>query len=435
MAAFVGFLMLFAIMFLLMRNKMMPIVIFVTIPVIAALLLGFGLKDIGGMVNDGLDSVWKTAVLFIFSTSYFGIMNDAGMFDPVVEGLVKISRGNVLLVTMASAIVAVLGHLDGATATTVLVTIPAMLPLYRRLKISPYTLLLITGCAMGIMNLVPWGGPIVRVATVLNMDTTELWHILLPFQGVCLIAVLVIAAICGMLEKRRGAGSFTTEELQQMEEVKEDPEIAALNRPKLFLFNILLTLVLIVFLCLSIMPTHVCFMIAFGIGVSVNYPGLKNQSARFKAHAGEALNMSATLLAAAVFIGVMRSSGMLDAMVDVLLSVIPDAMGRYMNVIAGLISVPVGAVLGADTFYYGVFPLLGEAGAAFGVPQLDVGVAMLIGKNVGMIVSPMQPTTYLACGLAGVEVSDHLRKNFGKSWLISIVLCVLALLMGVMHIY
>lgn len=126
---------------------------------------------------------------------------------------------------------------------------------------------------------------------------------------------------------------------------------------------------------------------------------------------------------------------MLDAMVDVLLSVIPDAMGRYMNVIAGLISVPVGAVLGADTFYYGVFPLLGEAGAAFGVPQLDVGVAMLIGKNVGMIVSPMQPTTYLACGLAGVEVSDHLRKNFGKSWLISIVLCVLALLMGVMHIY
>ncbi|MFR9307456.1 MAG: CitMHS family transporter [Lachnospiraceae bacterium] len=435
MAAFVGFLMLFAIMFLLMRNKMMPIVIFVTIPVIAALLLGFGLKDIGGMVNDGLDSVWKTAVLFIFSTSYFGIMNDAGMFDPVVEGLVKISRGNVLLVTMASAIVAVLGHLDGATATTVLVTIPAMLPLYRRLKISPYTLLLITGCAMGIMNLVPWGGPIVRVATVLNMDTTELWHILLPFQGVCLIAVLVIAAICGMLEKRRGAGSFTTEELQQMEEVKEDPEIAALKRPKLFLFNILLTLVLIVFLCLSIMPTHVCFMIAFGIGVSVNYPGLKNQSARFKAHAGEALNMSATLLAAAVFIGVMRSSGMLDAMVDVLLSVIPDAMGRYMNVIAGLISVPVGAVLGADTFYYGVFPLLGEAGAAFGVPQLDVGVAMLIGKNVGMIVSPMQPTTYLACGLAGVEVSDHLRKNFGKSWLISIVLCVLALLMGVMHIY
>lgn len=103
MTAFLGYLMLFAIMFLLMKNKMMPIVIFVTIPAIAAIILqvpvltsnmaeGMGaweavktmFSEIGGMVDSGLGSVWKTAVLFIFSTSYFGIMNDAGMFDPLL---------------------------------------------------------------------------------------------------------------------------------------------------------------------------------------------------------------------------------------------------------------------------------------------------------------------------------------------------------------
>lgn len=435
MTAFIGYLMLFAIMFLLMRNKMMPIVIFVTVPIVAALLLGNNFEAIGDMVGTGLNSVWKTAVLFIFSTSYFGIMNDAGMFDPIVDTLVKKAGSNVILVTVFSGIVAILGHLDGATATTVLVTIPALLPLYKRLKISPYSLLLIVGCAMGVMNLVPWGGPIVRVASVLDRDVTELWHYLLPFQGVALVATLVIAAICGIVEKRHGAGQFTEEELKDMESAKLDEAVAALKRPKLFLFNILLTVILIVCLCLSVMPTHVCFMVAFGIGICVNYPGLKMQQERFKAHASEALNMSATLLAAAVFIGVMQESGMLDAMVEVLLSIIPEAMGRYMNIIAGLISVPVGAVLGADTFYYGVFPLLGEAAANFGVPQLDVGIAMLIGKNVGMIISPLQPTTYLACGLAGVEVAAHLKKNFGWCWLISIVMCVIALLMGVMSIY
>ena len=435
MSALIGYLMLFAIMFLLMRNKMMPIVIFVTVPVVAALLLGNTPAAIGEMVDTGLGSVWKTAVLFIFSTSYFGIMNDAGMFDPIVDTLIKKAGTNVILVTVFSGIVAILGHLDGATATTVLVTIPAMMPLYRRLKISPYSLLLITGCAMGVMNLVPWGGPIVRVATVLDRDVTELWHYLLPFQGVALVATLVIAAICGIVEKRHGAGQFTEEEIRNMESAKLDEETLALKRPKLFLFNIALTVVLIVCLCLSVMPTHVCFMIAFGIAISVNYPGLKTQQERFKAHASEALNMSATLLAAAVFIGVMQESGMLDAMVEVLLSIIPDALGRYMNIIAGLISVPVGAVLGADTFYYGVFPLLGEAAANFGVPQLDVGIAMLIGNNVGMIISPLQPTTYLACGLAGVEVAAHLKKNFGWCWLISIILCVIAVLMGIMSIY
>lgn len=435
MVALVGFLMLFVIMLLLMRKKMMPIVIFVTIPVVGALLLGNSPDAIGEMVNTGLGSVWKTAVLFIFSVSYFGIMNDAGMFDPIVNGLVKMSRGNVVAVTVATAIVAVLGHLDGATATTVLVTIPAMIPLYRKMKISPYSLLLIVGCAMGVMNLVPWGGPIVRVATVLNMDVTELWHLILPFQGVALAATIAIAAICGIVEKKKGAGNFSEEELSKVFAETVDPAVDALKRPKLFLLNVALTLVLIVCLCLSILPTHVSFMIAFGIAITVNYPGLKVQQERFIAHASEALNMSATLLAAAVFIGVMQNSGMLDAMVEVLLAIIPESFGRFMNLIAGVISVPVGSVLGADTFYYGVFPLLGEAAANFGVPQLDVGIAMLIGKNVGMIISPLQPTTFLACGLAGVEVADHMKKNFFWYWLISLVLCAIAIAMGLMHIY
>lgn len=435
MVALVGYLMLFVIMGLLMKKKMMPIVIFVTVPVIAALILGNNAAAIGKMINAGLNSVWKTAVLFIFSTSYFGIMNDAGMFDPIVDWLIKKAGGNVMMVTIASGIVAILGHLDGATATTVLVTIPAMMPLYKKMKISPYSLLLITGCAMGVMNLVPWGGPIVRVATVLNMDVTDLWHLLLPFQGVCIVVTLLIAAICGMAEKKHGAGQYTEEELTEMAQEELAPEVAALKRPKLFLANIALTVILIGCLCVGLLPTHACFMIAFGIGIAMNYPDMKMQQERFKAHASESLNMAATLLAAAVFIGVMQKSGMLDAMVKVLLAVIPTVLGRYMNLIAGLISVPVGAVLGADTFYYGVFPLLGKAAATFGVPQLDVGIAMLIGKNVGMIISPLQPTTYLACGLAGVEVADHIKKNFGWCWLISIALCVIALIMGTMAIH
>lgn len=432
--AIIGFAMLFAIMFLLMRNKMMPIVIFVTIPVVAAVILGFGLPDISKMVGKGLNSVWKTAVLFIFSTSYFGIMNDAGMFDPIVIWLTRKAGGNVVLITVATALIAVVGHLDGATASTALVTIPAMMPLYKRFKITPYTLLLILGCAMGVMNLVPWGGPTVRVGAVLNMDPTDLWHILLPFQGVCLLFVVGVAIVSGIVEKRNGAG-ITQEELAEEAREEADPAIEALKRPKLTVPNLLLTLVLLVFLCLGLLPTHICFMIAFGIGIAINYPGIKIQQQRFKAHAGDALNMSATLLAAAVFIGFMQNSGMLNAMVNLLLAIIPQAMGRFMNLIAGVISVPVGAVLGADTFYYGLFPLLAKAGSAFGVPQLDVGIAMLIGKNVGMIISPLQPTTYLACGLAGVEVADHIRKNFKWCWLISILMCIIALLMGLMKIY
>ncbi len=434
MVAAVGFLTLFAIVFLLMRGRSMPIVIFATVPIIAVLILGFSPSEISNMISDGFNSVWKTAVLFIFSVSYFGIMSDAGMFDPIVNGLVKKAGSNVILVTVATAIIAILGHLDGATATTCLITIPAMLPLYKRMKIRPTVLLLIVGVAMGVMNLVPWGGPIVRVASVLNMDVTELWHQLLPFQIICLVITLVIAAICGIVEKKHGAGTFTEAELMEVQQ-EESPEVISLKRPKLVWFNVLLTMLLIVGLTLAVMPSNVLFMVAFAIALTVNYPGVKEQRTRFKAHAGDALDMSATLLAAGIFIGVMNSAGLLEAMVNVLIGFLPNALGKYMNIIAGVFALPVGAVLGADTFYFGVFPLLGEVASKFGVPALDVGVAMLIGKNVGMIVSPLNPTTFLACGLAGLELKDNLRTNFKWLWLTSLGMVVIALLMGVMKIY
>ena len=237
------------------------------------------------------------------------------------------------------------------------------------------------------------------------------------------------------MRKKRGAGKFTEEELGAEENRQADPEVEALKRPKLLWFNILLTVVLVVGLMFSVMSSHVLFMIALAIGMIVNYPDAKQQRARFKAHASDALDTSATLLAAAIFIGIMQNSGMLDAMVDTLLSVMPAAMGRYMNIIAGIISVPVGCCLGADTFYYGLFPLLGEAAAAYGVPQLDVGIAMLVGKNVAMICSPLQPTTFLALGLAGVELKDHLKANFPRTWALSIGFCAIAMVMGLMKIY
>ena len=182
---------------MLLRGKMSPITVFGTIPVIGALLLMASPEMISEWIGTGLGSVWKNAVLFIFSVEYFGLMSDAGMFDVIVNKLIKIAGANVILVAVATALVAVIGHLDGATATTVLITILAMLPLWKRLKMRPTGLLFIVGTAMGVMNLVPWGGSIVRVATVLNMDVTELWHYLLPFQGVCLMATVVIAAVIG----------------------------------------------------------------------------------------------------------------------------------------------------------------------------------------------------------------------------------------------
>ena len=166
----VGFLMVVIIVAALIRGKSNPVPLFVMVPVIAALICGFTPVQIFGFVKAGVAKTWSTAVLFIFSIVYFSMMGDMGLFDPMVNWLVKKAGDNIVMVTVATACIAVISLLDGALASTLLITIPAMLPIYKKLHMRPVVLVCIIGAAMSIMNLLPWGGPVARTGVVLNAD-------------------------------------------------------------------------------------------------------------------------------------------------------------------------------------------------------------------------------------------------------------------------
>ena len=70
-------------------------------------------------------------------------MNDAGLFDKLVDGLVHKAGKNVTLILVFTSIIAMIGHIDGAAATTYLITIPTMLPIYKKMHIRPTVLLLL----------------------------------------------------------------------------------------------------------------------------------------------------------------------------------------------------------------------------------------------------------------------------------------------------
>ena len=68
-----------------------------------------------------LCSLWNigpTAALFVFSVLFFGIMTDAGMFDVIIDKLMKCVCDNVIGVTVMTAVIALIGHLDGGGAST-----------------------------------------------------------------------------------------------------------------------------------------------------------------------------------------------------------------------------------------------------------------------------------------------------------------------------
>ena len=429
MVAVVGFAMIICIVALLLKGKMSPIVVLTVIPAVAALILGHGPVEIADFIKEGVKTTTNNGILFIFSVIYFGVMSDTGMFDVIVNFLVKKAGNNVIAVTVATAIIATIAHLDGTTATTVLITIPALYPVYKAMKIDAKILLCLTGACMGVMNLLPWGGPVARAATVLSMDANDLWHILIPIQIVGLIFNIVVAVLLGMLAIKQGAGAGKGEKVEQDQKAK-DEEIA-LRRPKLLIFNLALTIALIAVLSAGLVTSYVAFMIALSLALAVNYPNLKTQDKLVKKHAPAALIISATLFSAGAMVGIFDGTGMLTEMANAIMSIIPGFLGQFIHIIFGILALPLGLCIGTDAYFYGIMPLVMQVGETYGVASLSTALTMVIGKNLALMVSPLVPATYLAIGLTDVELKDHMKFSIPIYWGISIVMLVIGVIFGI----
>ena len=178
---------------------------------------------------------------------------------------------------------------------------------------------------MGVMNLLPWGGPTARAATVLEMDATELWHMLIPLQVVGLVMNIALAVVLGIVAIKHG--SWTWKRRRGCVDEKEKKEEASLRKSNAFLiFNFLLTAGVIALLSTGIGKSYVIFMLGLCILLAVNYPDQKLQDKLIKKHAPAALIISATLFAAGAMVGVFDGTGMLEAMAGAIMAIIPAAL-------------------------------------------------------------------------------------------------------------
>ena len=303
---------------------------------------------------------------------------------------------------------------------------------YKKLKIRPVVLLAIIAASMSVMNLLPWGGPTARVAAILKVDVNTVWVPMIPMQIFGFLLAVAFSAYLGMVEKRRGAGYVEGEVLtgEAAEDAKEEAKLSSYSRPKLFWFNLILTLAVIAMLvAFSKLPAYFPFMLGTALALVVNYSS-KEQTALIKQHAANALSVPAILLASGIFLGVFNGTGMLNQLAAALIAIIPDSMGPHLPILMGATAVPVGMLLGTDAYIFGLIPLAIEVGAKFGISATTMADAMLIGKNYGVLVTPHAATTFLAVGLAGVSLKELLTYVFPRVWILSLLAVIFGLTVG-----
>jgi len=442
----IGILTILVIVALLIWNKTSPIVIMIIVPIIGALVAGFGFAEIGGFFEEGVTQVISVVIMFIFAIIFFGIMQDTGLFEPMINKFVSLSGGNVVKVAVATVPIAIIGQLDGSGASTFLITIPALLPLYQRLKMNPYLLLLLIAGTAAILNMLPWAGPLGRAASVLGMDSNALWQPLIPVQIVGIILMIGLAVFLGFREKRRiqreyglvdGAAALEetgedSEETASKSEKKEtDSQGNSLKRPKLIWINAALAVAVIAVLVSGIIPSGLAFMIGVAIALPINYPNVKDQTARLRAHAPSALTMAGIILAAGLFLGILNGTGMLDAIASDFVQIMPESLTQYIHLIVGFLGVPFDMLLSTDAYYFALFPVIEQVASAVGVGSLSTAYAMIIGNIVGTFISPLAPAVWLALGLSGLEMGKHIKYSLFWLWGLSLVLIVVAIMFGI----
>jgi citrate-Mg2+:H+ or citrate-Ca2+:H+ symporter, CitMHS family len=435
MVAIVGALAVAGLLALILSNRLSPIVALILTPALAVTAIGQA-AALPALMLAGMGKIAPVAGMFVFAILFFGVMTDAGLLDPVIRLVLRLAGDKPARITLGTALLALLVHLDGSGAVCFLVTIPALRPLYDRLALDRRVLACTASMAAGV-NFLPWTGPTLRASASLGVSTTALFTPMIGAQVVGIAFVLAASWWLGAREARRIAGRAPAggdhgPRAATRHGDGEGGGDSGLRRPRLLAVNALLTAIVVGAMVAGVADPAVIFMIGAAMALLINYPDARAQRDRVDAHARAALLMAAILFAAGAFTGVMTGSGMIGAMAKAAASAVPVAIGAHLPVLVGVAGMPLSLLFDPDSFYFGVLPVVAEVTHTLGGQPVDVARAALLGQmTVGFPVSPLTLATFLVVGLSGIELGAHQRFSIPYLLLASVVMTIAAVLLGV----
>jgi len=425
MLALVGFSAIIILLIVILKKWLSPLAALILVPVVALMLAG-QIENLNVFALDGIQSVSATAAMFVFAIIFFGVMSDAGLFNPFISLTLKIVGNSPTKIAIGTVALSSLVHLDGSGASTFLIAAPALLPLYDYVGMDRKVLAACIAMAAGVNNMLPWGGPTIRAATAMEVNVVDMYMPIMPIHlfGLCL--VFVLAGVLGFLESRRLSVAAA-----MSDEPRVEGELSGIDLK--FFINLALTGVILYLLVSGALHPALAFMIGTVLAFLINYPKLTDQAKKIDQFAPAALMMAAVLFAAGIFTGILKGSGMLDAMATVSATVIPEFLATELPVIMGVVSMPLSLLFDPDSFYFGILPVIANIAEQVGVDPISVAHGALMGQmTTGFPISPLTPATFLLIGLTRIDLADHQKFTFPLLLILSVSMSLFGWTIGVL---
>jgi CitMHS family citrate-Mg2+:H+ or citrate-Ca2+:H+ symporter len=403
-------------------------------------LLGWFRDGLFYTVNDkgkvSLGTISPT-ILILFAIMYFSVMMNVGLFDPLCTFLIRKAKGDPLKILMTTVFTTAVVTLDGDGTTTILIITSIFVPLFRRMNMKLSNLAMLIILPTGLGNCLPWGGPLIRAATVLKVEVNDLFVQILPILAISLLYIFAVAYMMGVKERKRlgfdtsSTAAIDHQEIEAMVAIIQDND-KELKRPHLFLFNLALTVLTLLSVLMGWMSGPIAFTMATAIALAVNY-SFNEQRERITANGGDAIAVTSIIVAAGFFLGVLNGSGMAAAIAQNLASLIPESVGGHIGILFAVIGAIACYALPIDAFYFGILPVIAPVAAKYGLTPSEVGMASFMGQAI-RYGSPTVAWLFLLIERTDMTFASYQKEFFKYSLPMFGIFLVVAIVTGVLPI-
>lgn len=423
-----SFLTIAALITLLVRRKAVPMVILIVVPIVSGLLCGYNMSELSDLAFKGIGSMIKTFVMIMFSITFFSTMMDNGVFDVVINYILKRIHLNVWSVMLLTGVISCLTHLDGSAVTTYIITFSLMIPLFKKFNMRMTTLLGIGVLFSGVMNMVPWGGPTLRFASVIQMDVMQFYLRGLPTQIFGLVVCFAITLFMAWREVKNGAGLKEDETVNKGDMLVEDRSGG--NRRRFIANCVLIVVVIGMMLENKIIPVPgFVLMIGTVIAFFINYPTMKQQQDKLIEFSPNILGIAFTLIGAGTMVGIFKGTGMINEMAVTLANLLPHSIGKYTHIIVAAFSAPILMSIDIDTYAFGIMPVLIGLGEQFGTEPVNVATAFLL-TSASCVLQPYTASTWVGIGCMNTDLTTYWKASVKFIWLTVVLMLVFGIITG-----